>query len=110
MQLGGTVVAGGLGFVVGHMRAVAFLYDSLGRLPDLAHKVRSKRPFVSSSLTSPPWQGSVGLGLGLVVGLYIVFVLLPLVHLAGRVQAGTPLGMPRTCADEQLRRRGSLSL
>ncbi len=39
--LGCTVVAGGLGFVVGHMRALAFLYDSLGRLPDLAEKVRS---------------------------------------------------------------------
>lgn len=92
MQLGRTVVAGGLGFVVGHMRAVAFLYDSLGRLPDLAEK------------------GSIGLGLGLVVGLYVVFVLLPLAHLAGRVQAGTPQGLSRTCADEQLRRRGSLSL
>jgi hypothetical protein len=47
--------------------------------------------------------------LALVFALYVVGVLLPLLHLTGRVPAGSPLGVPRTCADEQLRRRGSLS-
>lgn len=109
MQLGCTVVAGGLGFVVGHMRALAFLYDSLGRLPELAEKVRSQATMrnVSFNVTRvflDLVQGSIGLGLGLVVGLYVMFVLLPLAHLARRVQAGTPQGLSRTCADEQLRR------
>lgn len=51
MQLGRTVVAGGLGFVVGHMRAVAFLYDSLGRLPDLAEKRHLRTIFVKIEKT-----------------------------------------------------------
>jgi len=55
MQLGCTVVAGGLGFVVGHMRALAFLYDSLGRLPDLAEKVRSAT-MRNGSITCDTWS------------------------------------------------------
>jgi len=84
------LAAGGVGFWLGHTHTLSFLWEALSQLPSASHK------------------GGVVLGLALILGAYVCLLLL-LLPCSERTQSKTPPGVPRTCADEQMRRRGSFS-
>jgi hypothetical protein len=102
MWLAGFLAAAGFGFVVGHSHVLGFVWESLAQLPALAHhKVENSSLQTVSRLCilrlCTQDSARLGLGMALLLGVYVVGIWLPLMHLTERVQVAFPQGLPRTC-------------